>query len=102
MGAALLGHTDPQPGLERHRTWWTPCAWDALAVAPLLGIETVYETPCPDCGTALRVAVTPRDARVLTPAPPRLRLEQADAGRNAAVVHFARPATDWWVDIRET
>jgi hypothetical protein len=84
------------------RTWWTPCAWDALAVAPLLGIETVYETPCPDCGTSLRVAVTAHDATVLMPAPPHVTLGRSAVGRSPAVVHFGRPATDWWVDIRET
>ena len=72
------------------QAWHTPCAWDALALGPLLGRETVVHAACPDCGEALRVAVTPESATVLDrPAP-------------AAVVHFGRPAPEWWVDIRET
>jgi hypothetical protein len=74
------------------RTWWAPCAWDALALGPLLGLDTIVETSCPDCSTALRVAVSPDETAVLPPAP----------AHAIAVVHFARPAAEWWVDIHET
>jgi hypothetical protein len=84
--------TTPNRVSSGAQTWWAPCAWDALAIGPLLELDTLVETSCPDCSTALRLAVSPDDTVVLSPAPPHA----------TAVVHFARPATDWWVDIRET
>ena len=73
------------------RAWHAPCAWDALAIAPLLGVDTHVDASCPDCGDALRLRVTPTGAHLL---------ESPDAP--PPVVHFARAAAEWWTDIRET
>jgi hypothetical protein len=56
------------------RRWWANCAWDALAIPPLVGVDAVVETACPDCGEAL-------------------------TDRGDAVAHFAVPARDWWRSI---
>ena len=64
------------------RTWWGNCIWDGLGILGLLGCDGVVETPCPDCGSLLRVEI--RDNAL-----------SGDAG----VVHFAVPAAEWWRDI---
>jgi len=80
----------PYRVISGRRGWHAPCAWDALAIAPLLGVDTTVLASCPDCGEALRVAVTPTTAALLDVPRPE-----------AAVVHFAQPAARWWDDIRE-
>ena len=64
------------------RTYFAPCAWDALGAAAMLGGNADVETSCGCCGEAMRVVIeagAPVDARGL--------------------VHFAVPARQWWADL---
>ena len=66
----------PYPVRTAGGTWWANCAWDALGIAALLGVDAETRTRCPDCGEpmTLRVAdgrVEPREALVHFVVPPR-------------------------------
>ena len=77
------------------RSWWANCAWDGLAIPPLVGVEATLSASCPDCGEPLAIAVGPMGLA-----------EPADGGRsvpgNAPVIHYVVPASHWWDDIRHT
>jgi hypothetical protein len=82
----------PTPYLvtDGERTWWANCAWDALAIAPLVGVQTTMSVACVDCGEHLRLSIAPQQTTVREPAGVE------------PVVHFALPAREWWRDIRFT
>lgn len=67
------------------RRWWGNCIWDALGVLTTVGMDGEVRTSCPDCGEPLRLEV--RDGEI---------------GGDAAVVHYATPAAQWWDDIGST
>ena len=64
------------------RSYFAPCAWDALGAAAMLGRDAEVGTSCACCGEAMTVAVR--------------KGEPADA---RGVVHFAVPARNWWSDL---
>ena len=64
------------------RSWFANCGWDAFGIGAALHVDCDFETHCPDCGEALRVAV--RDGQPLP----------ADL-----VWHVLVPAEQWWKDI---
>ena len=63
-------------------TYWAPCAWDALSIPAILGLDSVTESLCPDCGE--RLTLTVRDA-----------IPSSDA----EVVHFTVAARNFWDNI---
>ena len=64
------------------RRYWANCAWDALAVGPLVGEDAVIEARCPDCREPLR-----------------LRTEAGQLAPTGTVVHFAVPPARFWENI---
>ncbi|HKK08177.1 MAG TPA: organomercurial lyase [Gemmatimonadota bacterium] len=64
------------------RRYWANCAWDALAIGPLLGEDAVIDAHCPDCREPLR-----------------LRIEDGRLAPTGAVVHFAVPPARFWENI---
>ncbi len=67
------------------RSWYGNCAWDAFGIGAAMHVDSVIETECPDCGEAIRVAVS--DAR---------------PDRDELVFHVLVPAANWWADIGYT
>lgn len=65
-----------------HR-YWANCAWDALAIPPLLGTDARVSTSCPDCGEPIVVPI--QDGSVQGPA--------------GAVVHFVVPPARFWENV---
>ena len=66
----------------RGHWWFANCAWDALGIGAALGVDTLVETSCPDCGESLRFETTgslPSDSGLL--------------------FHCLVPARQWWTDI---
>lgn len=66
-------------------TWWANCAWDALALPRLIGVDAVIEASWLDDRSPVDLAV--KDGT----------LTSFDG-----FVHFALPAHRWWDDIVET
>ena len=64
------------------RQYWANCAWDALGIPALLGVDARARTLCPDCGEPLEIDV--RDGT---------------ATSTGACVHFAVPPRRFWDDI---
>jgi Alkylmercury lyase len=67
------------------RAWFGNCAWDALAILALVGVDGSVSTRCPMSGVALEVEVR-RGQLVAAP----------------GLVHFAVPASRWWESIGYT
>lgn len=89
QGGIAIRMAHPFSGVETAYTVETPtgrypvnCAWDALALPPLLGVDGICNTDCPQSGEALRLEV--KDG------------ELVDHG---GVVHLAVPARDFWKDV---
>jgi hypothetical protein len=64
------------------RAWYANCAWDALGIGAALGVDSSFETNCPDCDAPIRIKVVdglPDD--------------------ESYVFHVLVPATQWWNDI---
>jgi hypothetical protein len=69
------------------RRWWANCAWDALALPPLLGVDAEIEATWADTGAPVDLAV------------------RGDALVGAGVdgfVAYGIPARRWWDDIVAT
>ena len=67
----------------RRTDYWANCAWDALAIPLLLGVDGRTRTACPHSGARIDLAVA--DGRA----------EPADG----AVVRFPVPVRRFWDDI---
>lgn len=67
------------------RSWMANCAWDALAIPVLLGIDARIEATWMDSGDPVNLEV--RDGRL---------------NSTRGFVHFAVRARDWWNDIVDT
>jgi hypothetical protein len=63
--------------------YWANCAWDALALPSLLGMDARIRTDCPGCGQPLTVNV--KGGSVTEP--------------TDAVVHFVVPLARFWDDV---
>ncbi|HEX7119264.1 MAG TPA: organomercurial lyase [Longimicrobiales bacterium] len=70
------------PVRTAERTYWANCAWDALGIPALLGMDGETRTQCADCGEPLAFRV--RNGRV----------EPGDA-----VVHFVVPPKRFWENV---
>ena len=64
------------------KRYWANCAWDALGIPAMLGLDSETRTSCPDCGEEMS-----------------LRVEGGAASPSDAVVHFLVPAARFWEDI---
>jgi hypothetical protein len=64
------------------RTYEANCAWDALAIPPLLGTDARIEATCPVWGEPLR-----------------LRVREGQLEPTTSVVHVLVPARSFWEDI---
>lgn len=69
------------PVRTAQRTYWANCAWDALGVPALLGVDAEIRTQCADCGDPLVFGV--RDGQV----------------ESDAVVHFLVPPKRFWENV---
>ena len=65
--------------------WWANCAWDALAIPPMLGVDCVIESACADCGRDFDLQV----------------LDGALSGDDG-VVQFVVTPKKFWEDIEFT
>lgn len=72
----------PYPVRTAGRRYWANCAWDALGVCAILGVDGETTTQCADCGEPLVLRVV--DGRV-TP--------------EDAVVHFLVPPKRFWDNV---
>ncbi len=72
----------PYPVRTSPRTYWANCAWDALGIAALLGVDARTETRCGDCGEALVI-----------------RVEGGRVSPGDAVVHFHVPPKRFWENV---
>ena len=67
------------------RSWFGNRAWDAFGICAALHVDGTISTTCPDCGTAMEIAV-----RSTAPSDP------------ASLFHCLVPAAHWWDDIAFT
>lgn len=65
-----------------HRTYWANCAWDALGIPALLGVDGEVSTQCADCGEALM-----------------LRVQHGEVEPGDAVVQFVVPPKRFWENV---
>lgn len=70
--------------ISDRQSWWGNCAWDALAIPPLVGEDARIEAACPDCGYAFDLSVSGG------------QLVGADT---SAVVHLVVPPSQFWDDV---
>lgn len=72
----------PYPVRTSRGRYWANCAWDALAIPSLLGVDATTETACPDCGEMLA-----------------LHTRSGELAPADAVVHFAVPPRRFWANV---
>ena len=82
MAAPLSALPTPYVAHVGSRSYFAPCAWDALGVPAMLEADGWVETSCPCCGEAMRVEV-----------------RGGEAEAREGVIHFALPAKQWWQNI---
>lgn len=63
-------------------SYWANCAWDALGIPALLGVDAHTRTLCPDCGEPLEI-----------------RVEGGRARSNGERVHFGVEPRRFWDDV---
>jgi Alkylmercury lyase len=64
------------------RNFWANCAWDAIAIPSMLGVDASIETRCGDCSETMTVRAAAG------------RLE-----RDNGVVHFLVPPRHFWRNV---
>jgi hypothetical protein len=64
------------------RSWYGNCAWDAFGICAALDVDGRVETPCPDCGEPIAVAV-----------------HEGRPSDESLLFHCLVPAAHWWDDI---
>ncbi len=72
----------PYPVKTRARSYWANCAWDALGIPAVLGVDSETVTRCADCSATLRLRV--KGGEVVSP---------------EGVIHFAVPPRHFWDNI---
>jgi hypothetical protein len=72
----------------RERTHFANCAWDAIAFHAMLGDHIRVDSFCHHC--AVPIAIELQGGRATRVDPPE------------TLVYFARPPTEWWLDITTT
>lgn len=75
----------PYPVRTAQASYWANCAWDALNITALLGVDSETVTQCPDCA-----------------APLTLRIAAGSPVSGEGVVHFAVPPRRFWENIGYT
>src|SRR5438034_10429246 len=70
------------PVQAAERSYWANCAWDALNLTALLGIDSHIVAACPDCNTPLSMTV-----------------EHGSLRSPEGVIHFAVPPRHFWDNI---
>ena len=70
------------PVVTQEVTYWAPCALDALSIPAILGLDSVTESLCPDCGERLTLTV-----------------KDGVPSSDAEVVHFTVAARNFWDNI---
>lgn len=63
-------------------SYWANCAWDALAIPTLLGVNGDTVTQCPDCAEPLTITT-----------------RGGELAPTDAVVHFAVPPRRFWENV---
>ena len=66
----------------KDKTYWANCAWDAFGVAAALREDARIHTLCPDCQAELQYSVA-----------------DSELSGGSGIIHFLRPAQQWWEDI---
>jgi hypothetical protein len=114
MAGPFAGIPTPFRLTSGDRSWWGNCAWDALAIPPLVGVEATLSATCPDCGEAIELVVGPDEdvepaafdfAQARRARPHNVFTVGAGFSRlggSSLVVHYVVPASRWWDDIRHT
>ena len=64
------------------RNWYANCAWDAFGIGAALGVDSSFETECPDCQAPIGINVLDGQPHDRSP-----------------VFHVLVPAAQWWNDI---
>ena len=64
------------------RGYWANCAWDALAIPSMLGVDATIDARCPDCSEAMK-----------------LQFRGGDLTEGDGVVHFAIPPSRFWQNV---
>lgn len=72
----------PYPVQTSERTYWANCAWDALAIPPLIESPAEMVTSCPDCAEPIAV-----------------RVHDGHASPAKCVVHFVVPPRRFWDNV---
>lgn len=63
-------------------TYWANCAWDAVSIPPLLGLDATVPAKCPDCGESLR-----------------LEFREGALVEGEGLVHFVVPPKRFWENV---
>ena len=63
-------------------SYWANCAWDALNIAALLGVDAQTRVHCPDCNTELALVI-----------------QSGTLQSTEGVIHFAVPPRHFWENI---
>lgn len=94
MAGPFSGIPTPFRLTSGDRSWWGNCAWDALAIPPLVGVQATLSATCPDRGEVIELAVGP--AKAVGP------VKAGSHPEDDLVVHYVVPASHWWDDVRYT
>ncbi len=82
MAHPFAGEAGPYVVQAGGRDYPVNCAWDALSLPPLLGVDGVCESVCPASG-----------------APLRLEVREGELVDHGGVVRLGTPARHFWDDI---
>jgi hypothetical protein len=62
--------------------YWANCAWDAVAIPTMLGIDATVDARCPDCTESMM-----------------LEFRSGELSQGHGVVHFAVPPSRFWQNV---
>ncbi|MEE2877317.1 MAG: organomercurial lyase [Candidatus Neomarinimicrobiota bacterium] len=72
----------PFPVKTSDHIYYANCAWDALGIPALLGVNSETETTCLDCGTTMTFGV-----------------QGGQLSGSNGVIHFSVPPRNFWDDV---
>jgi hypothetical protein len=72
----------PYPVKTEKVTYYANCAWDAIGIPALLGVDSETETTCPDCATPMTFGV-----------------QGGQLTGSDGVIHFVVPPRKFWDDV---
>jgi hypothetical protein len=64
------------------RGYWANCAWDALSIPAMLGVDATVDAQCPECTETMRFEFSGGELR-----------------ERHGVVHFAVPPSRFWQNV---